>query len=286
MRATKRIGLALLLSVATSAGAVVLGAEPSMPGVLIARQLMRDAHLSVGDIVVLAADAKGQRSARFRIEGVYEPTPDPMKFNVERLEARLHLQDLVTLTSDPTDPQAAEALSAVNVKLVDAAGSESFAADVSRRSVGLVARSTARAREGDPFAVLDRFHQAIAAVTVVGSTAFLLALMVIRAEERRETVGMLRLIGISRRSIVLEVLAEGVVVAFAGAIFGVLLAAAAQYGINRFFEARYDTPLLFVRVTPAIALRCLAVALPVGIVTGAVASWTLLRRPPAELMGR
>lgn len=264
----------------------MLAAAPALPVVLLSRQLMRDAHLAVGDTVVFAADASGRQGASFRIAGVYEPTPDPMKFNIERFEARFHLDDLVQLTSDPRDPQAAEAVTAINVTLQNAAEMETFAADVGRRSVGLVARQTARARDNDPFAVLDRFHQAIAAVTVVGSTAFLLALMVIRAEERRETVGMLRLIGISRRSIVLEILVEGLLVAIAGAIFGVVLAAGAQYGINRFFQARYDTPLVFVRVTSSIAFRCLAVALPVGIVTGAAASWTLLRRPPSELMGR
>ena len=61
-------------------------------------------------------------------------------------------------------------------------------------------RPTVRARDGsDPFAVLERFHLAVAIVTVLGSTAFLLALMVMRAEERRETIGIIRLIGISQR---------------------------------------------------------------------------------------
>src|SRR5204862_2703469 len=130
-----------------------------------------------------------------------------------------------------------------------------FGADLSTRSLGLVVRPTARPQEeGNVFEVLERFHLAIAAVTVIGSTAFLLALMVIRAEERRDTVGMLRLIGISRRSIVLEIIVEGLVVAVVGALFGVLLAASAQYGVNRFFQAHYDTTLVFVRVTPSIAL--------------------------------
>ena len=57
-------------------------------------------------------------------------------------------------------------------------------------------------------------------------------------------------------------------------------------GIDRFFQARYDTPLVFVQVTTSIALRCVAMALPVGIFTGAAASWALLRRPPAALVGR
>jgi putative ABC transport system permease protein len=260
--------------------------EHDAPSVLISRQLLKDAHLSVGDLILLSADPAGAHAARFRIVGVYEPTPDPLRFNVQRLEARLHLPDLIRLTADPADPQSAESVTAVNVRLADPAGADRFAADVARRSVGLAARPTARAREGDPFTVLERFHKAIAAVTMVGSTAFLLALMVIRAEERRDMVGMLRLIGMSRRSIVVEILVEGVVVAIAGAIFGVLLAAVAQYGINRFFQARYDTMLVFVRVTPSIVVRCLVIALPVGVVTGAVAAWTLLRRVPASLMRR
>jgi len=278
---------ALLLGGTAAAGAWALDPGPSdVPSVLISRQLLRDAKLAVGDLVTLAADPAGARAGRFQVAGVYEPTPDPVKFNLERLEARLHLPDLIALTADPADPQSPEAVTTVNVKLANRTDAGNFATEVSRRSVGLVARPTARAREGDPFAVLERFHLAIAAVTMVGSTAFLLALMMIRAEERRDTVGMLRLIGISRRSIVLEILIEGVVVAIVGAMFGVLLAASAQYGINRFFQARYDTALVFVRITQSIAFRCLAVALPIGVVTGVAAAWTLLRRAPGALIRR
>jgi putative ABC transport system permease protein len=256
-----------------------------LPPVLLSRQLMRDAKVSVGDTVVLAAEPDAP-SRRFRVAGVYEPVPDPMKFNTERYEARLHLPDLIALTTDQANPQAADIVTAINLKLRDGAQVNEVIRAVVRQNPTLIARPTARTRQGDPFAALERFHLAIAAITLVGSTAFLLALMIIRAEERREMIGMLRLIGVSRRSIVLEILTEGVIVAILGALFGVVLAAAAQYGINRFFQARYDTPLIFVQVTPSIALRCLAVSLPVGILTGAVASWTLLRRAPASLVGR
>jgi len=278
--------LAGLLVLTAAPHAAAPPVEADTPAVLISRQLLRNAHLAVGDVVLLSADRAGAQGARFRIAGVYEPTPDPMKYNVERLEARLHLPDLIRLTANPADPQSAESVNVVNVRLANPADADSFATEVARRTVGLVARPTARAADGDLFTVLERFHIAIAAVTMVGSTAFLLALMVIRAEERRDMVGMLRLIGVSRRSIVLEILVEGVLVAIAGAIFGVLLAAAAQYGINRFFQARYDTTLVFVRVTGSIVVRCLVIALPVGVVTGAAAAWTLLRRAPASLIRR
>jgi len=125
--------------------APLASAPPEAPSVLISRQLLRNAHLTVGDIVLLSADRAGAHAARFKVAGVYEPTPDPMKYNVERLEARLHLPDLIRLTADPANPQSAEAVTAVNVRLANPADADSFAADVARRSVGLVARPTARA---------------------------------------------------------------------------------------------------------------------------------------------
>src|SRR4029077_20811522 len=164
---------------------------------------------------------------------------------------------------------------------------EAFATALASRVPGIVARPTARSRDGsDPFAVLERFHLAVAIVTVLGSTAFLLALMTMRAEERRETVGIIRLIGISQRSILLGVLIEGLLIATAGAVFGILVAVAAQGTINRFFQWRYDTALVFVRVTMSIALRSLALSVPLGIVAGLVGSWTLLRRDLPALIRR
>jgi len=257
----------------------------SPPDILVSRQLLAKAHLSVGDTITLAADAKGTRAQVFRIAGVYEPTPDPMRFNVERLETRLHLDDLIRLTSDPSDPSAADAVSAINVSLGDRSNGLAFARALSARTPFVVAIPT-RDSENTTFQVIDRFHTAIAAVTVVGSTAFLLALMVIRAEERKETVGVLRLIGISRQTIMTEVVVEGLLVAVMGAVVGVVIAAAAQHGVNRFFQARYDTALVFMRVSPAIAMRSVAVAIPVGVVAGAVASWTLLRRRTSSLVRR
>ena len=259
----------------------------STPDVLVSRQLAAKAHLAVGDIVSVAADSAGTRSRQFRIAGVYEPTPDPMKFNVERIEARLHLDDLLALTADPADPSSADAVSVINVGLEhsDQSSSRMFARSLSARTPFVFSTST-RDVDNSTFVVIDRFHVAIAAVTVIGSTAFLLALMVIRAEERKETVGVLRLIGISRTTIMTEVIVEGLLVAITGAIVGVLIAVAAQSAVNRFFQARYDTTLVFMRVSTRIALRSIAVAVPIGVAAGAVASWTLLRRGTSALVRR
>lgn len=263
---------------------VPLSADP--PAILVSRQLAARARLAVGDVVTLAVDAGGTRGRQFRITGIYEPTPDPMRFTADRLEARLHLPDALDITADPADPGSREAVSAINLALAGDAKPNLFASDLMARAPGIVVRPTARSATDDPFVVLDRFHVAISAVTMVAGTAFLLALMVIRAEERRETVGILRLVGISRRTLLASVAIEGLVVAAIGAAFGILLAYVSEGLVNRVFQARYDTALVFVRVTPSIAMRAIVVAAPLGILAGIGASWTLLRREVLSIFHR
>ncbi|HEV3140215.1 MAG TPA: FtsX-like permease family protein, partial [Vicinamibacterales bacterium] len=258
-----------------AAVAVAVLALPSIaqaqPPILVTRQLAARAHLAVGDVVTFAADPHGARATQFRVAGIYEPTPDPMRFTIEALEGRLHLPDLMALVADSSDPASTESVSGINVKLLDPADADRFAADLAARVPGLAVRAIARPTEGDPFAALDRFHLAISIVTVVGSTSFLLALMVLRAEERREVVGILRLLGISRRSVLLGVALEGLLIAFAGAAFGAAIGVGGEGLVNRIFQARYDTALVFVRVTLPIVLRSIALAVPLGIAAGVVA---------------
>jgi putative ABC transport system permease protein len=269
--------------------AAVLAQSPAPrapAAILIARQLAARAQLAVGDVVTLAADPEGARRARFRVAGIYEPTPDPMRFTAPRIEARMHLPDLIDLVADPADPGSPESISSLNVRLADPGEARAFASELTARAPGTRAQPTTLTRDEDPFKVLERFHVAISAVTMAGGTAFLLALMVIRAEERREMIGVLRLVGISRKTLLLSVAIEGVAIAALGALFGVLLALATEGLVNRIFQARYDTALVFVRVTPSIALRAIVTAAPLGVLAGLGASWTLLRRDVLSMVGR
>src|SRR5215813_14692109 len=78
-------------------------AHAGPPSILVSRQLAERAHLSVGDVVTLGSDPAGTRRADFRIAGIYEPTPDPMRFTAARIEARMHLPDLADLVGGPAD---------------------------------------------------------------------------------------------------------------------------------------------------------------------------------------
>jgi len=260
--------------------------DTAIPSIAVSRQLLEAARLSVGDVISLAPEASGSQSRRFRVAGVYEPMPDPLRLGATRHEVRLHLPDLIEMTaggpeaaSGGTDPQHAETVDAINIRVPDATAGQALANVLNATLPGVAVRPVgADDQRAAPFIVLERFHVAIAIVTVVASSIFLLALMLMLVDERRDVVGILRLIGYRRRRILLYVLAEGVVLAVAGAGIGILLAALLQGGINRFFQWRYDTLLVFVRVTPAIALRSIAIAVPFGVTAAMASSWSLLKR--------
>jgi len=266
------------------AGAAVVGVtaqsppQPAaIPEMLVSRQLLEREHLEIGQIVELSSEAAGGPAQRFRIAGVYEPVPDPMRFAQPRLEARVHLPDLRT---DGT-------ITAINVQLANPSAAADFAASVARRLPGLTARATSAPDErASTFMVLERFHLAIAIVTVIGSGAFLLALMVMLVDERRETMTTLRLIGLTRGRLLTQVLVEGAIIAGAGVVFGIAFAAAAQPAFNRFFQWRYDTTLIFLHVTPAIVARSALIAVPVGMLASAAAGWTILRHRTLTRIGR
>ena len=281
-----RLVLLALLAVVSIARAGDSPSNTRPTSVLLSRQLAARARVSIGDSVTIAIDPAGTRAITARVAGIYEPTPDPLRFTAQRLEAHVHLPDLLALVADPTDPAARESVDAINVKLIDPNDASRFASDLTMRSPAAIVTPTNRTRDDDPFAVLDRFHVAISIVTVVGATAFLLALMVIRAEERRETIAVMRLIGISRRSLITAVAVEGLLIAVVGALFGVAIAFAAEGLVNRFFQARYDTALVFLRITPSIAARSIAIALPLGLAAGIGASWPLLRGEILSLFRR
>lgn len=302
----RRVLLSVLLGAAVSAGvAFASGQQPQtpapdqqtagsvaagsgdLPGILITRQLAAARSLAVGDTVRLAVDAAGTRSTTFSVVGIYEPVPDPMRFAQPRLEARLHLPDLLALTASGDDPLAAGAVTSINVALEDPAEAAQVARDLSQRLPDLVAAPTRGETDRTAtFLVLERFHRAIAIVTVLGAATFLLALMVILVNERRATVGVLRLIGLSRGRILLQVLAEGALIAAAGAAFGILFALAAQHGFNAFFQWRYDTALVFLRITPDVVLIALLISLPLGMLASAAASAALLREGLLTLIRR
>ena len=269
------------------AGSVVPAQEAQPPSILIARQLAALEGIAVGDEVELTSGEPGSDTRRFRVIGTYEPTPNPLQLGVASRGIRMHLTDLLALTRDAATPAGTEHVEGITIALQDPDSTRAFVNDVNARVVGAFALFPGQAAgAGDTFVVLERFHMAIATVTIIAATVFLLALTVMLVDERRATVGVLRLIGFPAHRILVQVLIEGVVLAGAGALFGLALAVASEGLINWFFQWRYDTALIFVHVTPTVALACVAIAVHLGAVATATASWALLRSGGLRLAKR
>jgi len=283
--------LVLLLVLAASAvsaqEAPPAGASAKVGDILISRQLATEQGLSVGSIVQLAVGADGTGARSFRIAGIYEPTPDPARLGVVPREVRMHLPDLLDVMRPPGMLAGTEYIANINVALTDPADATAFSRDVNARMPGVIARpSSEAAGSAGPFRVIERFHLAIAIVTIGAATVFLLALTIMLVDERRETVGILRLIGLPARRVLVQVLLEGIIVASVGAAFGLVLAVLSEGLINAFFQWRYDTALVFVRVTRDVALTSTAIAVPLGASATVLASWALLRRNGLRLARR
>lgn len=255
------------------------------PRILISRHLAQAEDLAPGDEVRISRHHTGEAPRTFVVAGIYEPIPDPMQITNARREVRLHLPDLEDLLAARARAGGGDesVVDHVNLLLHDPAQAAQVAEELQRTVPG-VAAQPAGGRPAMAFQVLERFHRAIALVTILGGTAFLLALMVMRAEERRETAGILRLLGCPRRRILWEVFLEGLLVTLPGALLGVLLAIGVEGMFNAIFQWRYDTTLLFVRVTPSIVWTCIALSVPLGVTAGLVASWSLMRKGILELI--
>jgi putative ABC transport system permease protein len=253
------------------------------PPILVARQLAEREGLRVGQVVRLSPRSTGAGARAFRIDGLFEPTPDPARLGQVPRIVRMHLPDLLALTAERERRSSAES---VTVGLKDPSQASQFARDLAARAPGISARTTSDPADAGPFRVLQRFHLAIAIVTIVAATVFLLALTIMLVDERRATVGVLRLIGLPTNRILVQLFVEGVLIAGLGAVIGLLMAVGSESLINTFFQWRYDTTLLFVRITPNVAARCVAIAVPLGVTATVVASWALLRRNGLTLARR
>src|SRR5437762_2944357 len=168
-RAVIVVSLFVALSAAAAARVDPIG-EAEVPDVLISRQLAEDLDIQDGASIRLSADSTGANAREFHVAGIYEPTPDPMRINASKHEARMHLSDLEAITADPKDPFSVEEVDAINVALADPADDQAFARDVMARVPGVLARPARGASgEAQTFVVLERFHLAIAIITILAS---------------------------------------------------------------------------------------------------------------------
>jgi putative ABC transport system permease protein len=250
------------------------------------------ANLKPGDTVTLSAragtvassdsDAPGPDAERVIIGAIVRRGADPSEVARGDLRVRMHLDQLQRVSGygDRVDRFA--------IATSPSADIESTIERINRVAFGFKAyRSRDIAVETSrTFQVVSRFHRAIGVITIVASSVFLLCIMVLKVEERRRDIAALRLMGISRSSVVQSIIIESALVAVLGSILGVVLGWGASLLVNSHYQAVYRTPLEFSIVTTPVVAFAVSLSLVLGIGAGLLASLRLVRTPPLELFGR
>ena len=249
--------------------------------VAIDSRLAQDAGLSVGDRVILAADPGGVGDTVL-VAAITRPGADPSEVSRQEYRVRMHLDHLQRLAG------MGDRVHRFAVGTRGSAATDAAVAAIDAAAFGFRAhRSRDVAVETSAtFAVVSRFHRAIGVITIVASGIFLLCILLLKVDERRRDVAALRLIGISRGTIVRSIVVEAAAIAVLGSLFGAALGWSASLIVNAHYQDVYRTPLRFAAVTPEVLALALALALLLGAVAGALAALRLARTHPLALLGR
>lgn len=254
--------------------------EP-IPHLAVERQLARELHLVVGDTIRIgsSSDAAGQP---FVVGAIYQPRADPAEIAKGERHIRMHLPDLAGLLAAP------DRVDRLSIGITPGISADSAAATLNRSAYGYrVYTSRAIASQSSQtFRVVSRFHRAIAVISIVASTVFLLCIMLLKVEERRQDAAMMRFVGIRRRTIFGALLLEALVIAVVGSLLGTGLAYLAGAATNAYYRHFFNTTLTFSIITPKLVSFSVAISLIMGTAAGAVAAWRLVHTPPLVLWGR
>ena len=277
----RRRAVALVLAVSYALVAGIAGAS-ALPEIWIADRTAQALGLAAGDTVETAADAAMRGGRLFRVAGVYRPQADPFEVGFGRLGVRLHLPDLAALLG------AGERVDRFVLRARTPASRDALAADLNAAGLGLRAYTSEElaARSSSTFVVISQFHKAIGIVSLLAGLVFLAALLVLKFEEMRRELAVLRLVGISRRTVIRTVSATAAAVAVAGSAIGVGVAALALAVINPLAQRRYDTDLVFARWSLSVVGLAVGLALLLGVLAGFFVALRYSRGNALQQIGR
>jgi putative ABC transport system permease protein len=261
--------------------AAATAVAPQQRTVAIDDAFAERAHLKVGDRVSISA-RPGTAGDTVTVGAIVRRGADPSEVARGDLRVWMHLDQLQAVAGygDRVDRFAIATTPAADIpRLIDRINAVAFGFQAYRSRD--IAVETSRT-----FQVVSRFHRAIGIITIVASSVFLLCIMVLKVEERRRDIAALRLMGISRATVMRAIIIEAALVAVLGSALGVALGWAGSLLVNWHYQALYRTPLAFSIVTPPTVAFAVSLSLVLGIAAGVMASLRLVRTPPLALFGR
>jgi putative ABC transport system permease protein len=279
------LGFFSFMPVVSAAGQRIDSIPPSasvVRSVAIDERLASDAGLRLGDRVVIAREPGASRGDTVSIAAIVKRRADPSEVARSDYRIRMHLDHLQRLT------EYGDRVDRFSLATTGGPAIDSVVRRVNATAFGFRAYEsrTIAVETSKTFLVVSRFHRAIGVITIVASATFLLCIMLLKVDERRRDVAAMRLMGVSRSTVVRSVMLESSLVALLGSAFGVVLGLITASLVNSHYQDVYRTPLRFAIVTLDVVLISVVLSLVLGIGAGALAARRLAGTPPLTLFGR
>ncbi len=257
------------------------GGQAEIPSVSLGELAARRLGVGPGGLIEIGLSPTGPwRPAR--VAQVYRPVRYPTEVGREEIGVRLHLPDLQALVG------RGDEVDSIVVRLRALASAPRVVEQLNAAALGFRAYTSAdlAAQSSSTFEVITRFHRAIGIVTVFASSVFLVAIVTLRGEAMQQQVGILRLIGVSPRTVAGTMLLVAAGVALLGSGIGIGLGFLLSLAINAYYQRLFDTALVFSRITPSLVGIAATLSVLLGTAAGAVAAGRLLHRRPLDQVGR
>ena len=103
---------------------------------------------------------------------------------------------------------------------------------------------------------------------------------------RDSHAAVMRMIGLSRRTVFRAFLLEAALLATIGSVVGTILAYLATVITNAVYQRKFDTALVFAHLSPGIVILGVGLSVTLGLGAGAIAAGRLLRANPLVLWRR
>jgi putative ABC transport system permease protein len=249
---------------------------------VVESRLAREIGITAGDTVRVAPAGGAGVPGAFVVVGTHAPPPDPAGISRASRQAWMPITDLEALTG------RVDRVSRFVLKARPGADVDSLVAALNTAQLGYRAhRADDVARESSQtFVVISNFHRAISLLAILAGTAFLAAIVLLQVQELRKSLGVLRVIGISRRRIYTIVVGETVLLANLGAAAGIGVAFVVSRGVNAYYQRFFDTDLVFSAIAGWHVALAFGLASAVGWLVGSLAGAYLFKLEVNEVLGR
>ena len=249
--------------------------------VLVERPYADAAALTTGSTVVVRATIEGE-PCNAVVAGIFEPPPDPATLNATRPRVLFHLPHLQAMTGRRNE------VDYFTVRTQPGTDLAALAADLEPLLPGaqVLPVDEVAERSSTTFSVVNRFHTAIALITLIAGGVFLACIMILKVQERRLPIAAARLTGIPRRLLFWWTVAEAALLSTLGGAAGLGVGVASSAVVNAYYQRYYDTTLVFSQVTGVVVMEALALAVLLGMAAGVFAATRLLASNPLDEMGR